>query len=281
MNFISYSLSKWYVITTNVLFICLGLGFLIFGLMGHRGLFKGSSLFPFHYFELLAILGGIIVFCALLGVVHAFVRRKLVMWIYILMVLIALVFQVVIGVKVYNTAANPLGYLAPLWSSSPEAYRGQLQSDFNCCGFNNAMDNPSITPTCNPRQGIINLPPCYDSTILYVRSTFSKVYLVIFAALAFELLALSNAVTMLCTRKDTSASASFNETVERHNRRKSGIKLDDMSVPESPTIAGSPNPFTEEHKQYMYSSEMYKSTAAHSSPHQRLNAHDERVDHYY
>jgi hypothetical protein len=62
----------------------------------------------------------------------------------------------------------------------------------------------------------------------------------VFAALAMELLAISNAVTMLCTRdKDED---------ERRKQRKSGIRLDDMSV-ETPVSSTFP-PSTREHKDF-------------------------------
>jgi hypothetical protein len=77
-------------------------------------------------------------------------------------------------------------------------------------------------------------PPCASILISYVKSTFGKVYLAVFAALALELLAMSNAITLLCSGSGSDAD----EEDERRKRRKSGIRLDDMSV-ETPTTVGS------------------------------------------
>ncbi|OAD65100.1 hypothetical protein PHYBLDRAFT_129040 [Phycomyces blakesleeanus NRRL 1555(-)] len=298
------SVSRWYVLVTNLLFICLGLAFLVFGLLGYKEHFKGSTLFPDSYFYLVAILGGIIIVSAILGITQAFVRSKALLLIYILVVLVALVYQIVIGIKVYKKAADPVGYLAPLWTSSPESYRLHVQDEFNCCGFNNNMDHPAITSECNPQAGkVLHLAPCYNSLVDYIKSYFSKLYLVLFAALAIELLALSNAITILCTQR------SLGDAYDRHQRRRSGIKLDEISVVDSPTtIVGSHNHLTEEeHKQYIYSSKPHEPYANYNSnsnsnsnsnlndshhynlygdpdrsdSHQRLNAHDERVNHYY
>ncbi|CEG78658.1 hypothetical protein RMATCC62417_13234 [Rhizopus microsporus] len=43
------------------------------------------------------------------------------------------------------------------------------------------------------------LPICADLLIGYARTTFNKAYLVVFAALALEILAMSNAITLICT----------------------------------------------------------------------------------
>ncbi|KAI9023609.1 Tetraspanin family-domain-containing protein [Phycomyces nitens] len=279
------SLSRWYVLVTNLLFVCLGLAFLVFGLLGYKDHFKGSTLFPDSYFYLVAILGGIIIISALLGITQAFVRSRALMWIYILIVLVALVYQVVIGVKVYKKAADPVGYLAPLWTNSPESYRLHVQQEFDCCGFNNNMDHPAITDECRPQVGkVLHLAPCYDGLVDYVKDYFGKLYLVLFAALSIEILALSNAVTMLCTQKQPAGS--LGEAYDRHQRRRSGIKLDEISVVDSPTIAGSHNQFADEHKQYIYPKPHDPYNDHYGDPdrsdsHQRLNAHDERVNHYY
>jgi hypothetical protein len=74
----------------------------------------------------------------------------------------------------------------------------------------------------------------------FVSVTFGKVYLAVFAALALELLAMSNAITLLCTGSDI-----HDEEDERRKRRKSGIRLDDMTVDTPTTLVGQ-----DEQKQY-------------------------------
>lgn len=49
-----------------------------------------------------------------------------------LIVIVALVYQVVIGVKIYQKGANPPAYIAPLWSQAKDSYRASLQDEV-CC----------------------------------------------------------------------------------------------------------------------------------------------------
>ncbi|ORY94604.1 Tetraspanin family-domain-containing protein [Syncephalastrum racemosum] len=204
-------LSKWYMITTNLLFACLGAAFVVFGVIGNKGGFKGSTLFPENTYKLVPVLGAIIIVAALLGIIGAFVRRKTLVIIYLFIVLVALVYQIVIGIGIYKKAADPSGYLAPIWSKGSDSFRAHLQTEFSCCGYNNANDQPAVSDTCNPS---------------YVHTAFVRVYAILFAALAVEILALSNGITILCTR----AMYGDEDEDERARRRKSGIRLDDMSM---------------------------------------------------
>ncbi|KAL0078569.1 Tetraspanin family-domain-containing protein [Phycomyces blakesleeanus] len=234
-------MSKWYMITTNLLFACLGIAFMAFGLLGYRDSFKGATLFPHIIFTLMAILGAVIIVAALFGILGAYVKKKSLILVYMAIVLIALVYQVVIGVKVYQKASNTMQYLSTLWSSSNVHYRTHIQDQFSCCGFNNVMDNPAITDVCNPQHGIASAPPpCFDALTSYVHTSFKQVYLVVFAALAIEILALSNAITLLCTQ------AMDPDDEERRRRRKSGIRLDDLQSPD--TLTGPNNHYYDEPK---------------------------------
>lgn len=260
------------MITTNLLFACLGIAFIAFGVIGERDRFKGASLFPELTFKLIAILGAIILVAALIGIVAAFTRRKFLTYIYMIIVIVALVYQVVIGIRVYQKAANPSGYLAPIWATASESYRAHLENEFSCCGYNNAMDAPAVTDTCNPTSGMISTdPPCYDTLNSYVHTAFVRVYAVLFAALAVEVLALSNGITILCT----SYIYGDDDDAERRRRRKSGIRLDDMS-PDTPTTAGSHNHYglsAEEAKSY-YGAGYKEDTSSYSGRNPRYDSYD-------
>ncbi|KAI9278261.1 Tetraspanin family-domain-containing protein [Phascolomyces articulosus] len=239
-------LSKWYMITTNLLFACLGIAYIAFGVIGNRDGFKGATLFPDGVFKQVSILGAIIIVASILGMIGAFVKRKWILYIYMLIVIVALVYQIIIGVKIYQKGADPPAYIAPLWSKAKESYRAKLQTEFTCCGYNNAMDQPAITDKCNPQSGIISPdPPCYDTLKNYVDTAFTRFYAVLFAALAVEVLALTNAITVLCTRSIFKEE----DEEERARRRKSGIRLDDMSA-DTPTTAGSHNNYTTDINNY-------------------------------
>ncbi|KAI8993709.1 Tetraspanin family-domain-containing protein [Pilobolus umbonatus] len=235
-------LSKVYMITTNLLFLCLGLAFVAFGLIGYKNGFKGTILFPENIFQMIAILGGMICVAAILGIMGAYVKKHIIVYIYMIIVLCTLVFQVVIGVMVYRRAANSSHYMYETWPKSSLKYRSTIQEQFECCGYQ------TVTPdTCQPSLESVIVRPCASIIQAFMKSNLRKLYLVVFAALAVQLLAMSNSITMLCSSSDV------DEESERRKRRKSGIKLDDMSVDTPTTAVGSFTNFpqhTDEQKNY-------------------------------
>lgn len=224
------------MITTNLLFACLGVAFIAFGLIGMKDKFDGATLFPDNTFKFLSILGGVICVASILGIIGAYVKRTMITYLYLFIIICALVFQIIIGIRVYKQAANAAQFLSNLWPSTSNSYRANLQAQFSCCGFQTIVDNYAPTDKCQGSSASLThiYPPCASILINYVKSTFGKVYLAIFAALALELLAMSNAITLLCSGSGSDAD----EEDERRKRRKSGIRLDDMSV-ETPTTVGS------------------------------------------
>ncbi|KAI7904742.1 Tetraspanin family-domain-containing protein [Cokeromyces recurvatus] len=237
-------LSKVYMITTNTLFICLGIAFIAFGLIGMKDGFNGATLFPDNIFKYIVILGIIICVAALFGITGAYVKKNIITYLYMIIIIAALIFQVLIGVQIYQKAANSSKYLSDLWSIASTSYRANLQNQFNCCGFQTSIDNYALTNRCQPTTSLTNpLSPCAYILQQYIKSTFSKIYYIIFAALALQLLAMSNAITLLCTSGDKS----YDDEEERRKRRKSGIRLDDMTVDTPTTLVGSP---IDEHKYY-------------------------------
>lgn len=52
-------------------------------------------------------------------------------YIYMIVIIGALIFQVMIGVRVYQKAANSAQYLSSLWPTSSIAYRTNLQNQVN------------------------------------------------------------------------------------------------------------------------------------------------------
>ncbi|KAG0738768.1 hypothetical protein G6F57_001467 [Rhizopus arrhizus] len=238
-------LSKVYMVITNLLFACLGLAFLAFGLIGIKTGFYGSSLFPTDIFKWLAILGAIVCVAAILGAIGAFIRKNFITCIYMIIILAALALQVYIGIKFYKASANVSAYMSDLWTPASTNYRASLQNEFKCCGFQTNMDKYAKTDQCHPTaKSIEAFPPCADILQSYAKSTFGKAYLVMFAALSLEVLAMANAITLLCT------SFGGDEESERRRRRKSGIKLDDMSVETPTTLVGSSYNLYDEQKKY-------------------------------
>ncbi|ORZ20194.1 Tetraspanin family-domain-containing protein [Absidia repens] len=239
-------LSKLYVVLTNLLFACLGVAYVAFGVLGSRNKFPGATLFPDLIFKLSAVLGAIIVVASLFGFTAAFSKRRIFIYLYLLIILISLAVQVVIGVQVYKTSANSNQYILNFWSSASDNVRSSLQTEFSCCGYDGFKGGAA-------NQCSTSLPPCADSLRSYVQNAFQKVYLITFAALAVQLLAISNAITMICSQH-IHGDDQFED--ERRQHRKSGIRLDDMTV-DTPTTAGSYNqygmhqPYEEQKGYYM------------------------------
>lgn len=76
----------------------------------------------------LAILGAVICVAAIVGIIGAYIRRSVVTYIYMIIIIGALVFQVLIGIRVYQKAANAAKYLSDIWPTAPASYRLNLQN---------------------------------------------------------------------------------------------------------------------------------------------------------
>ncbi|KAG2180939.1 hypothetical protein INT43_008519 [Umbelopsis isabellina] len=218
------------MITTNALFAALGLSFLIFSLLGITNRFHGSVIIPDIIYKMIIVLSIIILVTSILGWISAYSPRRCVIYIYMVIVAAALILQVVVGVLVYQKGANYASFVSTMWSDSSNADRLAIQNEFTCCGLTTSADKPALSNTCSPNGN--SYPPCAPILNSFVHDSFSKLYLIVFAALVFEVLALTNAVTLLC------APNMSEEESERRRRRKSGIKLEDMST-NSTSMAGS------------------------------------------
>ncbi|CAO3624981.1 unnamed protein product [Cunninghamella blakesleeana] len=239
-------LSKVYVVLTNLLFACLGFAYVVFGVFGFQNKFPGAPLFPDIVFKLSAILGAIIIIATLFGFSAAFSKRRGLVYIYLLIILVSLAIQVVIGVKVYQIANNGSQYANTYWADASIKNRSLLQQSFSCCGYSNSNDNPAPTDQCTNTSNTMILP-CADIIKAYTNNAFQKVYLITFAALAVQLLAVSNAITIICSSQIYGDEHEY----ERRQQRKSGIRLDDMTV-DTPTTAGSYNNFAYQQDQKTY-----------------------------
>jgi len=257
------------MITTNSLFAALGLSFIIFGLLGYTNKFHGAVLIPDDILKLIIVLGVVILVTSILGLISAYSQRRCIIYVYMVIVAAALILQVTVGVLVYQKGANYNSFVNSMWSSASTQDRLAIQNEFQCCGLTTSMDKPAISSTCNPNAGTAAVP-CAPILTSFVHDSFSKLYLVVFAALAFEVLALTNAITLLC------APSMSGEERERRMRRKSGIKLEDMSN-HSSTMDGSNRGDT--YSPYAYKDE----TASVHSGHRYNGGGYDRHDngHYY
>jgi hypothetical protein len=70
----------------------------------------------------------VICVAAIFGIIGAYVKKNIITYIYMIIIIGALVFQVMIGVRIYQKAANPSKYLSDLWPSSSYDYRANLQN---------------------------------------------------------------------------------------------------------------------------------------------------------
>ncbi|ORX52300.1 hypothetical protein DM01DRAFT_1336684 [Hesseltinella vesiculosa] len=211
-------LSKVYILLTNFLFTCLGFAWVVFGVMGFKNKFIGASLFPSLVFKLSAVLGAVILVASVLGYTAAYRRRRGMIYCYILIILASLVIQVYIGIQVYRPAANPTPYLTSFWTDATDAEKTMLETEFSCCGYDGLSTVDA--GTCP----VPTFPACENALFTYIRHAFQKVYMITFVALALQLLALSNGVTLICSHDDEEHEE------ERRQRRKSGIPLNDMSM---------------------------------------------------
>lgn len=91
-----------------------------------------SSFFFFFFYSSiftdLAILGAVICVAAIVGIIGAYIRKSVVTYLYMIIIIGALVFQVIIGILVYQKAANAAKYLSDIWPTASAGYRLNLQN---------------------------------------------------------------------------------------------------------------------------------------------------------
>ncbi|KAI9244828.1 Tetraspanin/Peripherin, partial [Phascolomyces articulosus] len=145
------------------------------------------------------ILGLIICFTAVIGLIGAFCQeRQAIHILYTTIVVIALIYQISVAVIVYDQAAHTTQWLSQTWSEATQEYRTFAENKFSCCGFSHAYDHPVPTATCHPDDIVNSAQPCYHPLTRFMQHNLQIIYIVLFAALSIEVLALCNAVTLLC-----------------------------------------------------------------------------------
>ncbi|KAI8339180.1 Tetraspanin/Peripherin, partial [Chlamydoabsidia padenii] len=146
------------------------------------------------------ILGVVILFAAVIGTIGAFYReKKTIHIIYLVVVIIAFVFQVVTAIVVYQLTANTKIWLSKIWSEETKEYREYAQNKFSCCGFANPLDHPVVTNICSATDNKSNNPPCFEPLVHFIAHELAIVYIILFSAISIELLAICNSITLLCT----------------------------------------------------------------------------------
>lgn len=83
----------------------------------------------------MAILGAIICVAAIVGIIGACIRKTTITYLYMIIIIGALVFQVLIGIRVYQKAANAAKFLSDLWPTASASYRGNLQNQVSWAEF--------------------------------------------------------------------------------------------------------------------------------------------------
>lgn len=89
----------------------------------------------------LSILGGVICVASIFGIIGAYVRKTMITYVYLFIIICALVFQVIIGVRIYRQAANASHYLSLLWPSASNSYRANLQNQVKNINHINFFNN--------------------------------------------------------------------------------------------------------------------------------------------
>ncbi|KAI8097488.1 Tetraspanin family-domain-containing protein [Halteromyces radiatus] len=227
-------LSKWYIITVNFLIACFGCGLMAFGLMSSQLKFNDAILFPVNIIKMINILGVLILFTAVIGTIGAFYReRKTIHIIYLVIAIIAFGFQMITAVVIYQLTANAKTWLSVTWAEATKDYREYAQNKFSCCGYANSLDHPVVNQFCSATDTKNNLPPCFDPLVHFIRHELKNVYIVLFAALSVEILAICNGITLLCTR-----TIDIPESIELQKRKVSSATLIDSAIDQSLDITG-------------------------------------------
>lgn len=108
-----------------------------------------------------------------------------------------------------------------------------LTLQFTCCGFSHANDHPVSSPSCQPDDLVNSAPPCYKPLTQFVQQKLQIVYIVLFAALSIEILALSNAITLLCARYIGHGDEEQRPKVFRRNNKAVVAPEEQMATPKN------------------------------------------------
>ncbi|KAI9310738.1 Tetraspanin family-domain-containing protein [Dichotomocladium elegans] len=172
-----------------------------FGVLGAEQRLEISVLLPINILKMISILGIIICFTAVIGLIGAFFRDRRALYIlYTVIVLIALTYQMTTAVIVYDQAAHTSSWMSQTWAEASFDYRAYAQNKFKCCGFSHGHDHPIPSPICKLDDVISSAPPCYEPLTQFIQHRLKVLYIVLFSAISVELLGLCNAITMLCAR---------------------------------------------------------------------------------
>ncbi|KAI8377286.1 hypothetical protein BD560DRAFT_325736 [Blakeslea trispora] len=160
-----------------------------------------SVLYPSNILKMLSILGLILIFIALIGILGSFYKdRRTIHILYLTMVIAAFIYQISIGAIVYDQTAHTANWLSSTWSSSTREYRLYAQDKFNCCGFATHLDYVVPSSTCTADHVANTLQACQQPLTDFVKKKLTHIYIALFTSLAIELLALCNVITLLCTQ---------------------------------------------------------------------------------
>ncbi|RCH97914.1 hypothetical protein CU097_014353 [Rhizopus azygosporus] len=175
-----------------------------------------AMLIPINILKMISILGIILVFTSLIGLLGSFYRERRSLHILCTTtVIIAFLYQISIAIMVYNQAAHTTSWLSEAWAESSVDYRLYAQTKLHCCGFTGPSDHPVPSPTCVPHQLTNSEQPCRDPMNQYMREELTHIYIVLFTSLAIEILALCNSITHLCTMNPTRSWEVSPEHVEQ------------------------------------------------------------------
>ncbi|CAO3588188.1 unnamed protein product [Absidia cylindrospora] len=176
------------------------------------------------------ILGVILLFTAVIGIIGAFYReRKTIHIIYLVVVIIAFVFQIITAIVVYQLAANSKMWLSKTWAEASKEYREYAQEKFSCCGFANPLDHPVASNVCSTTSNKTSYPPCFEPLVLFIGHELALVYIILFSAISIEVLATCNSITLLCTRMIYSA-----DSISLQRMKKSSTTMVDSAIETSP-----------------------------------------------
>ncbi|KAI7898825.1 Tetraspanin family-domain-containing protein [Cokeromyces recurvatus] len=171
-------------------------------MMATQSKIQDSILYPTNILKMITILGLILVFTSLIGILGGYYREKKAIHIlYTTCVIFAFIYQISIAAIVYDQTAHISNWLSDTWNESTKDYKLYAQNKFNCCGFSYVLDHSVATPTCLPHQLVNTNQPCYRPLNHFIQTRLTHIYIALFTSLAIELLALCNVINLLCTER--------------------------------------------------------------------------------
>ncbi|KAI7856575.1 tetraspanin Tsp2 [Circinella umbellata] len=191
-----WSTFKWWIILSNTLLFCYGLGILLLAILTFGKFYLRADVFIVGQKTLLNLTGTLCVFTALVGYVGIILNNRTVLTCYNLLLWVTFAMVASIGYVSYRKNKwNIDGKLSYQWHYDLTSNgRTRIQANLHCCGYKEFTDFHEKSSLCFPRT---ILPGCRFKYTQFTRQALSTCFIAAFSIVPAHLFVMVSAI--LCS----------------------------------------------------------------------------------